>query len=159
LAPGVDPGEELPLKDVIAHRDGIRARSVRFPDGTTAAMSSLREFAPSQPLYQRNADRSLTNRQTGARIVPNFRTGFYETAAGQPLLPGFRVNVGGDNFARVFSDDKFRGPFLRVFLWTVVFAGLTVVLTAGLGMLLAELLSWERLRFAGVYRLLLFLPY
>jgi maltose/maltodextrin transport system permease protein len=41
----------------------------------------------------------------------------------------------------------------------VAFAGLTVLLTAALGMLLAELLSWESLRFAGAYRLLLFLPY
>jgi len=59
----------------------------------------------------------------------------------------------------VFTDSKFRGPFLRVFVWTVVFAGLTVVFTCILGTLLAELLSWEALRFAGLYRVLLFLPY
>jgi maltose/maltodextrin transport system permease protein len=159
LIPGVDAGEALPLKDVIAHRDAIHALTVRFPDGTTAAMSGLREFTPYQPLYQRNSDRSLTNQQTGTRIAPNFRTGFYETASGEQILPGFRVNVAGANFARVFTDDKFRGPFLRVFAWTVVFAGLTVLLTAAIGMLLAELLSWESLRFAGLYRLLLFLPY
>jgi maltose/maltodextrin transport system permease protein len=156
---GVDPGEALPLKDVIAHRDAIRALTVRFPDGTTATMSGLREFAAYQRLYQRNPDLSLTNKQTGERIAPNMRTGFYETASGEQILPGFRVNVAGANFARMFTDEKFRGPFLRVFVWTVVFAGVTVVLTAGLGMLLAELLSWESLRFAGLYRLLLFLPY
>jgi len=119
----------------------------------------LREFTPYQALYQRNPDGSLTNRQTGARITPNVHTGFYETASGQPLQPGFRVYVAGDNFRRVFTDDKFRGPFLRVFAWTVVFAGLSVLFTAGLGMLLAELLGWESLKFAGLYRLLLFLPY
>jgi maltose/maltodextrin transport system permease protein len=159
LAPGASVGEPLPLKDVIAHRDAIRALTVRLPDGTTAAMSGLREFSPNQPLYQRNADGSLTNRQTGERIAPNFQTGFYETASHQRILPGFRVYVAGDNFARMFTDEKFRGPFLRVFAWTIVFAGVTVVVTAGLGMLLAELLSWESLRFAGLYRLLLFLPY
>jgi maltose/maltodextrin transport system permease protein len=159
LAPAAAPGDALPVKDVIARHDALKAIILRFPDGTTATMSGLREFTPYQPLYQRNADRSLTNKQTGERIAPNFHTGFYETASGQQILPGFRVYVAGDNFARVFTDDKFRGPFLRVFAWTVVFAGLTVVLTAGLGMLLAELLSWESLRFAGLYRLLLFLPY
>lgn len=156
---GFVPGDALPLKDVIAHRDAIRALTVQFPDGTAARMASLREFTPYQKLYQRNPDGSLTNQQTGERIAPNFHTGFYETASGQRIEPGFRVNVGIDNYTRVFTDGKFRGPFIRVFLWTVVFAAATVVLTAGLGMLLAELLSWESLRFAGLYRVLLFLPY
>jgi maltose/maltodextrin transport system permease protein len=156
---GVVPGDALPLKDVIAHRDAIRALTMRFPDGTAAQMASLREFTPYQALYQQNPDGSLTNRQTGARIAPNPTTGFYETASGQRIEPGFRVGVGLDNYARVFTDSRFRGPFIRVFLWTVVFATLTVVLTAALGMLLAELLSWDGLRFAGLYRVLLFLPY
>jgi maltose/maltodextrin transport system permease protein len=156
---GVVPGDALPLKDVIAHRDAIRALTMRFPDGTAAQMASLREFTPYQALYQQNPDGSLTNRQTGARITPNLTTGFYETASGQRIEPGFRVGVGLDNYARVFTDARFRGPFIRVFLWTVVFATLTVVLTTALGMLLAELLSWEGLRFAGLYRVLLFLPY
>lgn len=158
-ASGVTPGEALPLREVIAHQDAIHALTVKFPDGTGAAMSGLREFTPSQALYQKNPDGTLTNRQTGERVTPNFHTGFYETASGEPLQPGFRVYVAGGNFARVFTDRKFRGPFLRVFTWTVTFAGLTVLFTAGLGMLLAELLSWESLKFKGVYRLLLFLPY
>ncbi len=156
---GFAPGDALPLKDVIARRDAIRALTVQFPDGTAARMASLREFTPYQKLYQRNPDGSLTNQQTGERIAPNFHTGFYETASGQRIEPGFRVNVGLANYTRVFTDGKFRGPFIRVFLWTVVFAGVTVVLTAAVGMLLAELLSWEGLRFAGLYRVLLFLPY
>jgi len=156
---GFTPGAELPLKDVIAHRDALRALTLRFPDRTTAVLASLREFTPSQPVYQRNADGSLTDRRSGERITPNRRTGFYETASGTQILPGFQVFVGGANYARVFTDSKFRGPFLRVFVWTVVFAGLTVVFTCILGTLLAELLSWEALRFAGLYRVLLFLPY
>jgi len=39
---------------VIAHRDAIKAITVQFPDGTAAAMASLREFTPYQLLYQRN---------------------------------------------------------------------------------------------------------
>jgi maltose/maltodextrin transport system permease protein len=156
---GFVPGDALPLKEVIARRDAIRALTVQLPDGTAARMASLREFTPYQKLYQHNPDGSLTNQQTGERITANFRTGFYETAAGQRIEPGFRVNVGLDNYTRVFTDGKFRGPFIRVFLWTVVFAGVTVVLSAGLGMLLAELLSWDGLRFGWLYRLLLFLPY
>jgi maltose/maltodextrin transport system permease protein len=156
---GVAPGDPLPLKDVIAHRDAIHAVAVEFPDGTWAAMSGLREFTPYQALYKANPDGSLINQKTQERLAPNFETGFYETASGAQVTPGFRVAVGGRNYQRIFTDSKFRGPFFRVFVWTVVFAGLTVLFTTGVGLLLAELLSWESLRFAGVYRLLLFLPY
>jgi maltose/maltodextrin transport system permease protein len=156
---GFSPGEELPLKDIIAHTDAIKAVTVQFPDGTAAAMATLREFTPYQARYLRNPDGTLTDQKTHERLTANFTTGFYETAAGQPVEPGFRVIVGGSNYARVFTDARFRGPFFRVFAWTVVFAGLSVLITAALGMLLAELLQWEGLRFAGLYRVLLFLPY
>jgi len=144
---------------VIAHRDAIHALSVEFPDGTTATMASLREFTPHEPLFHRNPDGTLTNQKTHERLTPNVRTGFYESPSGEPHAPGFRTYVGADNYVRAFTDEKFRGPFFRVFLWTIAFAGLTVVFVTALGLLLAELLSWEGLRFAELYRVLLFLPY
>lgn len=158
-ASGFSPGEPAPIKEIVDRRDALQALTVVFPDGTSATMAGLREFNRNEPQYQRNEDGSLTNRQTGASIKPNFETGFYETPGKEPVQPGFRVNIGGANFERIFSEPKFRGPFFAIFAWTVVFSGLTVVLTVALGMLLAELLSWEGLRFRGVYRVLLFLPY
>jgi maltose/maltodextrin transport system permease protein len=143
---------------VIAHRDAIHALTVQFPDGSSAVMEGLREFTPSEPRYRRNTDGTLTDPRTHERLVPNFATGFYESPSG-PVQPGFRAYVGEHNYVRMFTDDKFRGPFLRVFAWTVAFAALSVFTTAGLGLLLAELLGWPGLRFAGLYRVLLFLPY
>ncbi len=156
---GFSPGEPAPIRDVVDRRDAIQALTITFPDGTSAVMSGLREFNRNEPLYRRNDDGSLTNQQTGVRIAPNFDTGFYETAEGERIPPGFRVNIGGENFERIFTDSRFRGPFFQIFAWTVAFSALTVVFTVALGMLLAELLSWEGLRFRGVYRVLLFLPY
>jgi maltose/maltodextrin transport system permease protein len=156
---GFSPGEPLPLKDVIEHRDAIHAITAEFPDGSSATMASLREFTPHEPLYHRNADGTLTNQKTHDRLTPNFQTGFYESEAGQRAFPGFRAYVAADNYARAFTDEKFRGPFFRVFVWTIAFAALTTLFVTALGLLLAELLSWEGLRFAAVYRVLLFLPY
>jgi maltose/maltodextrin transport system permease protein len=156
---GFTPGDPLPLRDVIARRDAIRATTVQFPDGSSATMASLREFTPQQPLYRRNTDGSLTNQKTGEKLTPNLHSGYYETPGGGRVLPGFRAYVGFDNYTRAFTDEKFRGPFFRVFLWTIVFAALTVVACTSLGLLLAELLNWDGLRFAGLYRVLLFLPY
>jgi maltose/maltodextrin transport system permease protein len=156
---GFAPGEPLPLKDVIAHRDAIHALTAQFPDGSSATMASLREFAPRALLYRRGADGALTNQKTGERLTPNLATGFYETPAGRQVAPGFRAYAAADNYRRAFTDEKLRGPFFRVFLWTIAFAGLSTLAVTVLGLLLAELLSWERLRFTAVYRVLLFLPY
>jgi maltose/maltodextrin transport system permease protein len=156
---GFAPGEPLPLREVIARRDAIKAITVRFPDRSQATMAGLREFTPHELLYRRNPDGSLTNQKTHERLTPNFKTGFYEAPDGRQDAPGFRAYVAADNYVRAFTDEKFRGPFFRVFAWTVVFAGLTVVFVVSIGLVLAELLSWEGLRFAELYRVLLFLPY
>ncbi len=93
------------------------------------------------------------------RLRPNFNTGFYQTPDGVNLQPGFKVNIGFGNFTHILGDRAISGPFLRIFLWTVAFAGLTVLTTVSLGMVLAVLLNWDALRFRGVYQTLLFLAY
>ena len=102
---------------------------------------------------------SLTQQATGEVYRPNHDTGFFETAAGERLQPGFKVNVGFANYTRMLFDADFRGPFVSIFVWTVSFAGLTVLFTTVLGMTLAVALEWPALRFRTLYRTLLFLPY
>jgi maltose/maltodextrin transport system permease protein len=154
-----DLGEPAQLKTLIDRQKALKALAVALPGNQQVAMTGLREFAPSRPLYTRNPDGSLANHESGAVIRPNFRTGFYETGDGQPVEPGFHVSIGWENYRRVFTDAALRQPFVRVFTWTVAFAFLTVVLASSLGMVLAVLLSWNALRGRSVYRLLLFLPY
>ena len=75
------------------------------------------------------------------------------------LQPGFKVNVGLANYTRMFGDADMRGPFFSIFIWTVVFAGLTVLFSTAIGMTLAVVLNWEALKYRTLYRTLLFLPY
>ena len=152
-------GEPVPLKELIARQKYLKPILVLMPDGGKVRLSSLREFAPVQPLYVRSADGSLVNQQNGAMIRPNPNTGFYETSAGERLQPGFQVPIGWDNYKRIFTDTRFQEPFIRIFIWTLMFSGLTVLFAASIGMFLAVLLNWDALRFKGVYRILLFLPY
>ena len=152
-------GDELPMKDLIEHQDVLKDLSVVMPGGEQVRMTGLREFAPSRLQYAQNKDGSLTNNQDHSVIRPNFKTGFYETSGGEAVDPGFQVEVGWKHYVDIFTDAAMREPFLRIFLWTVAFASLSVLFTLSLGMVLAVLLSWESLRFRSVYRLLLFLPY
>jgi maltose/maltodextrin transport system permease protein len=154
-----EPGQPLPLKELIRHREVLSRLTVRFPGGTQARMAGLREFAPLRPLYRQEADGSLVNQETGERLRPDHQRGFYVTPGGEPVRPGFKVDVGLANYGRMVSDPEFRGPFLAIFAWTVVFALLTVVFTLAVGCTLAVVINWDALGFRSAYRILLFLPY
>ena len=152
-------GDLVSLKDLIALRPALQLLTIVMPDGSPLRMTGLREFGPVRKLFARGDGDALVNQQSGEELRPNFSTGFYERPNGESVAPGFQVNIGAAHFQRIFTDEAFRQPFFKIFAWTVAFSALTVFFAASLGMLLAVLLSWDALRFRGVYQLLLFLPY
>jgi maltose/maltodextrin transport system permease protein len=162
-ASALPPGEKLPdplaMREVIRLRPTLRSLKVVFPDGSQATMASLREFAPLQPAYRKGEGNTLVHTQTGEVLTANFKTGFYETPAGEGVRPGFAVGVGLGNYVRVVADSALTQPLFRIFLWTVMFSFLTVVFTLVVGCTLAVLLNWELLPMRTFYRTLLFLPY
>jgi maltose/maltodextrin transport system permease protein len=159
LAPEREAQDALPLRDTVRLLPALRALTLKAPDGASLTLVSLREFAQQQPLYLLQPDGTLADRVTGTRYRADDRTGFFASAEGDQLQPGYRVGVGLQHFKAVFSEGKFREPFASVFVWTVVFAALSVLGAAALGLVLATVLHWERLRGRAVYRLILFLPY
>lgn len=152
-------GEALGLREVIAQRDVLEGLTLVTPDGTELRMAGLRRFAPMLSRFEVNPDGSLTDRRDGTTLTPDRETGFFVTEAGERLTPGWPVAVGLDNYTKIFTDPDIRGPFLQIFVWTFVFAGLTVAFTLAVGFVLATLLQWEQLRGKAIYRTLLILPY
>jgi maltose/maltodextrin transport system permease protein len=152
-------GAALVLRDVIALRDALMQLRLQGPDGALLRYAGLREFAPLEPLWTTNADGSLTQTATGTVFRPNRKSGYFENAAGERVWPGFKVGIGLANYSRMLFDADFRAPFVSIFIWTVVFAALSVVFAGGLGMTLAVLLNWEALPSRTLLRTLLFLPY
>ena len=75
------------------------------------------------------------------------------------LLPGWMINNGFGNFQRMLSDPDVRTPFVRVFIWTVVFALSTVLTTFVLGLALALVLNKPKMRGVKIYRSFLIIPY
>ena len=159
VAAPADLGPALPLREVVPQLERLRGLQLKTPAGAVLTLSSLREFTQQQPLYRAEADGALVDQVTGIRYRADDREGFYTSAEGDRLQPGYRVNVGLRHYATIFSDGQFREPFVSVFLWTITFSALTVLFSAALGLLLAVLLNWEALPFKGAYRLVLFLPY
>jgi maltose/maltodextrin transport system permease protein len=149
----------LPLREVLAYRDALMALKLELPDHRVLSYAGVHEFGTIEPLWQNNADGSLTQLATGALYRPNQATGFFENPHGERIQPGFPVSIGWANYTRMLFDADMRGPFISIFIWTVIFAGLTVLSSTALGMTLAVLLNWEALRYRTLYRTLLFLPY
>ena len=156
---GLNLGPALNLRELITHRDALAPLQLRLPDGTVIRYAGLREFGPIAPLWMGQSDGALTQLLTGQVFRANRATGYFETADGQRMQPGFKVNVGLANYSRMLLDADFRGPFLSIFVWTVLFAALTVLFSTALGMTLAVVLEWQNLKYRTLYRTLLFLPY
>ncbi|MEN9629700.1 MAG: hypothetical protein RJA10_2927, partial [Pseudomonadota bacterium] len=160
LQPGAAPaGPALALREVLRLRPALLGLQLALPDGTVLSYAGVREFAVVHPLWTPAADGALQQRGSNALFKPNRDTGYFESTAGERVTPGFKVNIGWANYTRLLGDADFRGPFLSIFVWTVMFAALTVVFTTAIGMTLAVALEWQALRGRTLYRTLLFLPY
>lgn len=103
------------------------------------------------------ADDVMIDTVTGEVFVPV--DGYFVSEDGTRLTPGWEINVGLDNYKRVFTSEAIRGPFLRVFVWNWVFAICTVLFGFFLGLLLAMALNHPKLHGKKLYRSLLIFPY
>lgn len=127
-------------------------------DGYPIRIASLDAAQQAESRYSYDAQRdALVDKQTG--IAYQAREGFFAAPDGTTLSPGFAAVVGAQNFRRMFTDKQIRGPFLRVFVWTFVFAGLSALLTFGVGLGLALVLNDHGLPLKGFFRSLIILPY
>ena len=157
-----EPGElgaALALREVIQRRAELEQWVLRSTDGELLRLFGLREVAAVKPLYRMLEGGDLLNTRSNERLVADHGIGFYVDSHGNKVAPGFTVFAGTSNFTRVLTDPSIRGPFLEIFVWTVAFAGLTVLFTLAVGLVLASLLQWDLVRGKAFYRLMLILPY
>jgi maltose/maltodextrin transport system permease protein len=104
------------------------------------------------------ASDSFTSTETGAVFRDNGH-GSYATDSGEKLEQGWRVGVGFANFKKIFTDPLVRDPFVSVFTWTFLYAGISVALTFAFGLFLAITLNRPGLRLRRLQRALLVIPY
>ncbi|MFP4016431.1 MAG: maltose ABC transporter permease MalF [Halanaerobiales bacterium] len=121
-------------------------------------MQDFSSFAEYVPQYQYNSrDDVLVDIKNNIEYYPE--GGYFVSESGDRLLPGFRTPIGWRNFKRLLTDQRISGPFFRVFIWTVIWATLSVITTFCLGLLMAIFVNDEHIRFRTLYRILLILPY
>ena len=138
-------GISVPLSD--DPNDG----ALRTPDGSNAYLYT------SNLVYDEAAG-TFTNTQTGAVYTDNGE-GAFAAASGQELVPGWKIDVGFENFVKAFGTENIRGPLISVTLWTFAFAILSVFLSFALGLFLAIVFNDPRMRGRKFYRVIIVLPY
>jgi ABC-type sugar transport system permease subunit len=95
----------------------------------------------------------------GTGTVYENKEGTFTSSEGETLTPGFYVTVGLNNFKRLVNSQAIRGPFVRVFLWTIAHALLSVLLTFSLGLGLALVFNDPIVPFKKFFRSLILIPY
>ena len=147
----------------------VNTAAVELADFTVPTESgAIRQLGISQAfegtttlVYDAVAD-TITDQNTGTvyTVQPDGDREFFTDSAGNRVSDqSWTANVGFDNYGRVLTDSRIRQDFVRIFVWTVVFATLSVVTTFLLGLGLAVTLDDWRVRGRKIYRALLILPY
>jgi len=80
---------------------------------------------------------AIIDKRDNITYFANAETGFFTSADGARLSPGYQVTIGLQNYQRFLTDPSFRGPLLRIFAWNVTFALLSVLFSFGLGLMIA----------------------
>ena len=144
-----------------ANEDAV-ITALRFPlgDGSYAAPqgSNVAARLIQSVVYDPVTDQ-LENTELGIIYIDNGNGNFVvKDDPSTRLDPGWRAYSGFDNFKSLFLDEKLRDPFIKVFIWTIAFAFLSVGTTFAVGMALALALETP-IRFRRFYRGFLILPY
>jgi arabinogalactan oligomer / maltooligosaccharide transport system permease protein len=135
----------------VAMSEDPNAGYLRTQDGRRAYVYTSRY------IYDEMAD-TITSSETGT-VYRDTGEGAFIADDGEQLLPGWRINVGLDNFVDAVTEDSIRGPLIYVTLWTFAFAFLSVATTFALGLFLAIVFNDKRMKSRKYYRLVMILPY
>lgn len=162
-ATGVPGWDTLKLGDIVRNQDAILALSVPFNSDPNSGAVRTSDGATgflykSSLVYDEKAD-TFTDSETGTVYAADGATGSFRSADGKELRPGWRVDVGFENFIKAATNEQIRDPLIRVVAWTFAFAILSVFSTFVLGLFLALVFNDPRVRFKKLYRILIILPY
>ena len=111
-----------------------------------------------QPTLRFDAKRDVFVRISDGAVFKDTGNGEFVNG-NEALEPGWKTGVGLRNFSRILHDPLIRQPFVRVFIWTFVFAFGTVLLSFAIGLFLAITLDKRGMRFQRTYRSVLIIPW
>lgn len=152
--------QRQPLRDLFAIADQIEELVLDVPgqgviQAQTTSQARLLQ-AGQRYRYDPTTD-TLFDAQLNATCVA--QEGNFVCPDGRSIDPGWRVITGFENYGSILSNERIRGPLVKVFTWNMIFAVGSVALTFIVGLALANALSDDRIKGRGIYRSIYILPY
>ncbi|GAA2875002.1 sugar ABC transporter permease [Actinoplanes cyaneus] len=166
-ATGLKPvGENPPTGWTVLTAGQASARSREITDFAVPTSTGAIRSSGLSRAYEGKAVRafdpasdSIRDTATGKVWKADDAIGAFVAEDGDRLAQGWKVGVGLANFTRVITDDTIASSFLGTLIWDFVFAIGSTGGTFLLGMCCAIALQSTRMRFRGLYRILMVLPY
>lgn len=158
------PGETiLDFAGLVARQGEVAALAVPISDdpndGFYVTPDGSRGYAAKSILVYDEAADTMTNTETGVVYTAAEDKGVFASDAGEELTPGWRVFIGGANYANIFTSADLAGPFVKALAWSFAFAVLSVLTTFAFGLFLALVFADTRVKGRRIYQSLLILPY
>ncbi len=152
--------ESLSLAQVFTLHEALKKIKFQY-QGRDLFYHRVDKLIESTDRYSYDAQKNLIkDLQSGISYIANQERGLYlNIEENSSLLPGFYTFVGAKNYTDLFSKDDFKQTFMKVSVWTLIWAVSSVILTFSLGMSLAIFLNDKNLAGKSIYRNLLILPY
>ena len=151
-----------PLSNKELNQLGDGIVELRFPYAEESFVSPLYDglaILLTQDLVYSATSDTFKSKSTGAVYADNGNGNYANVDKKKDVLyPGWRNVNFPQNFTGLFFDPELRGPFIRVLVWTVAFAFLSVLTTFALGLALAIAMD-KPIRGRRIYRSILILPY
>jgi ABC-type sugar transport system permease subunit len=121
----------------------------------------VRQAVELQPTLRYDAKKNQFVRIRDGLVFKDNGHGAFASVANakEELEPGWKSFVGLGNFRKLASNPLYRDPFVRVFIWTVVYATFTVFFSFAVGLFVAIALDKKGLRGQKLYRSVLVIPY
>lgn len=158
--PDVIEGYKLqPKRALVQNREELGKLVLEKPDGALLRLLGTTTFGEQSARYKAVDRFTLREVATGVLYKADLSQGSFVGEDGSRLSPGFTAMVGMRNFQRLLYDPAIVRPFLKIAVWNFLWAAFSVLTTFFVGAVLAGLLNWKELRFRGLWRTLLILPY
>jgi arabinogalactan oligomer/maltooligosaccharide transport system permease protein len=127
--------------------------------GSGIRIQGLAQAVELRPTLRYDPQRDVFVRISNGQVFRDNHLGSFVSTTGEELEPGWKTWVGFRNFTNILHNPLVRGPFLRVFWWTIVFAISVVFLAFAAGLFLAIVLNKKNLRFKRFYRSAVVIPW
>jgi ABC-type sugar transport system permease subunit len=138
-------------------------RGLNIPTEGDAAIQpqGVRQAVELRPTLRYDPQRDQFVRISDGLVFKNNGKGAFVSVQNSKdeLEPGWKAFVGASNFNKLATNPLYRTPFIRVFVWTFVYATLTVFLSFAAGLFVAIALDKKGLRGQKLYRSVLVIPW